>query len=272
MHPVLLDIPFLGPLYSYGTMLALSFLAGWFLTHYFVKRDNVTNEETASSTIKLAIVGAIIGARVLYFIVTPDSFRSMMDFFAFKRGGMVAYGGFIGGTMLGVAYLLWRRAPVLRFCDASAPALALGTAITRIGCLMYGCDFGSISHRFWAISFPAGSPAFNQQLKQGLLAPDTPMSLPVHPTQIYESTYGFLIFILVVFALNIPKSSRKPGLVFLTFSGLYALMRFLNEFLRADISRGFIGPVSTSQFIALFVLTASIVGFAYIKRSQVPAE
>ena len=35
--------------------------------------------------------------------------------------------------------------PLLRWADVAAPSVVLGTAITRIGCLLFGCDYGKRS-------------------------------------------------------------------------------------------------------------------------------
>ncbi|OFZ70194.1 MAG: hypothetical protein A3K03_09255 [Bdellovibrionales bacterium RIFOXYD1_FULL_44_7] len=255
-------------------MLALAFLTGWHLTQHFVAKDKVTDKNTSANAMKVAIITAILGARIMYFVVNPEHLNSIADFFAFSRGGMVAYGGFIAATFSTIAYLKWRKVHVWRFGDAVAPALAIGTAITRVGCLLFGCDYGAISDLPWALSFPKGSPSFQHHFSEGLISADATASLPVHPTQIYESLYALLIFAILLWLRKImqtsaPKISTKPrGYVFLTFVALYAFFRFLNEIIRADTGRGSLGPFSTSQFIAILTIGLAIWGFKAFKSPQ----
>ena len=44
----------------------------------------------------------------------------------------------------------------------------------------------------WAVRFPAGSHAWVRQLNAGLVQPGDPLSLPVHPTQLYSCAAGLL--------------------------------------------------------------------------------
>ncbi len=58
------------------------------------------------------------------------------------QGGIVFYGGLLGGILgvwLGCRVVGLRFLPVLDLC---APALALGHAFGRVGCLFAGCCYG----------------------------------------------------------------------------------------------------------------------------------
>src|SRR6185503_8276668 len=64
------------------------------------------------------------------------------------------YGGFIGALISSA--LFFRRHPQLPFwrtADLCGPAIALGQAIGRIGCLMAGDDYGRPTHLPWAVRF-----------------------------------------------------------------------------------------------------------------------
>jgi phosphatidylglycerol:prolipoprotein diacylglycerol transferase len=127
--------------------------------------------------------------------------------------------------------------------------------LTRIGCYLFGCDFGKplpSSSPEWLKklgTFPhwsegtlprgSGSPAWMQHVQQNLLTSDAPSSLPVHPTQIYESLVGALL-LLLLFAVR--KNLKFRGQVFLTFTFAYGVLRFLLEMIRDDFERGEFGP------------------------------
>ena len=62
-----------------------------------------------------------------------------------NRGGLVAYGGMIGGFLASWYCCRKREIPLLQWADVAAPSVVLGTAITRIGCFLFGCDYGARS-------------------------------------------------------------------------------------------------------------------------------
>src|SRR6185369_16308249 len=136
------------------------------------------------------------------------------DLFKLNQGGLVAYGGFLGGFVGSVLFCHRRGISILAWADCAVPSLGLGLMITRVGCLLYGCDFGRPFDGPWAIHFPIGSPAFNQQRMQGMLVPYATQSLGVHPTQLYESALGFALLIAM---LVVRRYRRFTGEAFVAF-------------------------------------------------------
>ena len=62
--------------------------------------------------------------------------------FSSTHRGLVAYGGFIGGLIGSWAFLAPKKIRLLAWADDAVPSLASGLLITRIGCYLFGCDFG----------------------------------------------------------------------------------------------------------------------------------
>ncbi|MCC6647920.1 MAG: prolipoprotein diacylglyceryl transferase [Polyangiaceae bacterium] len=267
MHPILLKIPlgagvtlpFFGkltslPIYSYGVMLGLSIVVGWYLTLGLAKRDGLPEEEMANNYVFTAVM-AILGSRVLYVLTNPDDFATAADWFAFRKGGLVAYGGFLGGFLGSYLYLKRKRLPLLPWGDVAVPSLATGLMITRIGCYLFGCDFGRTlspsapgflkklgTFPRWqdgTLDAGSGSPAWVQHTQAHLIPPDAAHSLPVHPTQLYESLVGLTLFGLVMFQR---KHQRFRGQVFLLFTFAYGVLRYGLEIIRDDAERGNYGP------------------------------
>jgi phosphatidylglycerol:prolipoprotein diacylglycerol transferase len=137
--------------------------------------------------------------------------------------------------------------------------------LTRIGCLLAGCCFGQPWDGPWAVRFPAGSPAFEQQALQGLLPAGATESLPVHPTQVYESLVGLALFFVVSL---VRRRQKFPGQALVAFFLGYAVLRYAIEVVRADTGRGTIGPLSTSQLIALVTLPAAALFYVSWRRHQ----
>ena len=126
------------------------------------------------------ILPAIVGARVFY--VTEYWFEHYWPVYGEKglaallgavvnvaNGGLVIYGGFFGGVAGLLAFFRKYRVPLLATADLVAPSLMLGLAIGRIGCLLNGCCYGGPCDLPWAVTFPAGSPAYASQVARGVM-------------------------------------------------------------------------------------------------------
>jgi phosphatidylglycerol:prolipoprotein diacylglycerol transferase len=189
--------------------------------------------------------------------------NSPFDFFKVNEGGVVAYGGFLGGLIGSWVFCARHRIPILQWADCAVPSLGLGLAFTRIGCFLYGCDFGAPAPVAWAVRFPRNAPAWDRQLDLGLIAASDARSLPVHPTQIYESLYGL---VLLGLTLLVRRYRRFSGEVFLVFFAAYGTVRSYFETLRDDTQRGHVGFLTTSQFIGLGSLLLAVVAYVVLYR------
>ena len=244
------------PIYAYGVMLGTSLVVGWFIAMHLAKQDGVDQQE-AGAIYMWSAVWSIIGSRLLWYFTTPTA--KISDIPLVNQGGLVAYGGMIGG-FIATVYLCRRRGiPLLQWADVAAPSVVLGTAITRIGCFLFGCDYGKRTDLPWAVQFPKGSPAWHHHVSQLVdqLPETAARSYPVHPTQLYESLVGLSLFGLLML---IRRYRPFSGLVFIGWVVGYGVLRSLIEQLRADEDRGlyFNGMLSTSQIIGI---VSSLLGF-----------
>jgi phosphatidylglycerol:prolipoprotein diacylglycerol transferase len=173
----------------------------------------------------------------------------------FWAGGLTYYGGFLGATGAAVVLLKRDRFSFWKAADMAGFAIPMGLCFGRMGCLLAGCCFGAPSEAPWAMSFPPRSPASDAQAKAHLLETARAWSLPVHPTQVYESAASLAIAAACLFWLHPRK--RYDGHVFVWSLGLYAVARFVIEILRRDDRGGGLG-LSTSQLIGLALVAAAI--------------
>jgi phosphatidylglycerol---prolipoprotein diacylglyceryl transferase len=269
------EAPFV-PIYSYGVMLGLSLVVGWYLTLTLADRDGLPKETMANCYVFTA-VAAIVGSRILYIVTNLDEFKTFADVFALRRGGLVAYGGFLGGFVGSWMYLSRHRIRLMPWADVAVPSLASGLLVTRIGCYLFGCDFGTTlpkSAPGWLQklgTFPhwpestldsgQGSPAFVRHLvthHDKALALNT--SLPVHPTQIYESLCGLLLLVLLLWQR---KNQKFRGQIFFLFVFGYGVLRFLLEVIRDDEERGVYGPVMAQHVLVPGALLLMALGFTF---------
>ena len=279
------------PIYSYGVMLGLSLVVGWYLTLTLAERDGLPKETMANCYVVTAIA-AIIGARVLYIVTNMDEFRvnqhdatSAVDFasfFALRRGGLVAYGGFLGGFLGSWMYLQKQNIRLMPWADVAVPSLGAGLLITRVGCYLFGCDFGtrlSPTAPAWLQklgTFPHwaggtldgggdGAPAWSKHLaaaERGTPAYAELMKLnhswPVHPTQIYESIVGLTLLVILLWQR---QHQKFRGQIFFLFAFAYGYLRFLIEMLRDDSERGEFGTFPLHLFVpgALAIMALAFV-------------
>jgi phosphatidylglycerol:prolipoprotein diacylglycerol transferase len=228
---------------TFGVLLALAYAtAFWWLVRG--ARRTRLNVEQVMDLGMWSIIGALIGAKVLLavrsvgdFAVNPGELWSLLT----SAGDF--YGGFVGGVLAAALFLY--KHPALSFwrvADVAAPAIALGQAIGRIGCFMAGDDYGRATTFPWAVVFTDPDAA-----RIG----GAPLGIPLHPVQLYESAFCLLLFIALVW---MTRRVRRQGTIILTYTIVYAVGRFVLEFFRGDSDRGFVGPLSTSQFIAVALL------------------
>jgi phosphatidylglycerol:prolipoprotein diacylglycerol transferase len=262
------------PIYSYGVMLGLSLVVGWYLTLGLAERDGLPKETMANNYVVTAIA-AVAGSRVLYILTNLHEFDSLASMFAMRRGGLVAYGGFLGGLAGSYFFLRRHKIPLLPWADVAVPSLASGLMITRIGCYLFGCDFG---HRLkdtapgflqklgtfphWAegtLENGSGAPAWVQHVKHAGLPPTATHSFPVHPTQLYESLVGAGLLVLLLVAR---KHQKFRGQIFFLFAFAYGVCRYLLEILRDDDERGSL-PFSLPEHI-LLPLGLAILAIGYV--------
>lgn len=210
--------------------------------------------------------------------------------FALKvwKGGLAYYGGLLLAVPT-CAYFVVRRGMGLgNGADIAGLTIPVGLIFGRLGCFLAGCCFGQVCELPWAVSFPAGSEASKQQAELASkldalfpdLAPHLPHSknlpsLPVHPTQLYEALACLLISLYLYFVLR-PRQQWRGQLFFMSLF-LYAIARFLVEFVRDDDRGAWVWSLSTSQLIAIPVALACGLAMLLLPRrlprmNQAPAS
>ncbi len=235
MHPFI-DLG-LFRLPTYGLLLCVAIILGVSMA---VKRtqDLGIDREFAYAYLSMTVAVALLGAKLTDWIIA----RGALSLNTLAFGGGTFLGGFLFAAL--ACYFAAQRVkiPLLRLGDACAPSLALGVAIVRIGCFAASCDYGKATDLPWAVVFTRPDAA---------RLTGVPLGVPLHPSQLYESALGVVLFGSL---LMLERKPRREGCLIFAFAGLYSAGRFLLEFLRGDINRGFWGPFSTSQWLSLLVL------------------
>jgi len=224
MHPILFKIGRFEAR-TYGLMLALAFIIGIYYTIIKTKKLGIDPNLIVDLSIVL-VVSSLVGSRLLYVMFHFDEFRhNLLDIInPFQSSGDIGIAGLtmIGGLILAVAfgmlYLKWKKLPVLKISDITSAPIALGIFITRIGCFMNGCCFGTPCDLPWGVKFPYESPA-------GYMFQDT----AIHPAQLYSALGGLIIFFILLFA---ERYNKFDGFLIFTFFVLYSIDRFIIDYFR----------------------------------------
>lgn len=191
-----------------------------------------------------AAIGCLAGAKALFFLtILPQipAEYSLLDLpILLLMSGYVFYGGLFGSLI--ALKMILRRMPSYTWSSLRifiAPAIPLFHGFGRIGCFMAGCCYG----------LPLADP-----IQLG------PILLDYLPTQIIEAGFEFLLFGILVY---VGYRWKQVNLLKLYLT-VYAIFRFIIEFYRGDLDRGFWIVFSTSQWISIFILGYYV--FEVVKR------
>lgn len=241
MHPILFRIGGF-TLYSYGLMLLLAFLVGIYMTERRAAKIGIDPKKVSDLGLWI-LIGAVVGSRLLYVALHWGEFSSdPIEIIAFWRGGLAGlmlFGGFLGGFLAGLLYVKKQKLPLLKMMDLVAPALAFGLFLVRIGCFLNGCCFGKPFSL--GIVFPSYCAA-------GYTFP----GIRIHPTQLYTSLAGLIIFFIL---LKIEKRKPRLGALFGAYLILHAGFRFGIDFIRYYENAA---NLWTNQIIALALVAVGI--------------
>lgn len=228
MFPAICQI---GPftVYSYGLMLAVAIIVCTFLLRKDAQKAGI-NPDTISDLVFWLVIGGIAGARIFYILTfLPMFIENPLEIIMIQHGGLSWQGGLMLGCLSGIWFVRRHKLDLLKILDLTAPYLALGQAIGRIGCFFNGCCYG-------------------KGLSRGVYFPN--LGERVHPAQIYDAAGLLMIF----WALKwFQKHNAVKGKVFVSYLFLASLLRFVIEFFRADHTETYLG-LSLYQAVCLVLL------------------
>jgi phosphatidylglycerol:prolipoprotein diacylglycerol transferase len=253
MHPILFEIGD-WPVYSYGVLLALAYLAGLQLAVVRARHMGLDGARVMDLGIYL-IIAALVGAKLMLVVVDFDYFVGQPgELLSLVRAAGVFYGGLLAAFAVAVLLIRRYRLPLWKTTDVFAPGIALGHIVGRFGCLLAGCCYGRATDLPWGITFTDPAAAANV---------GTPLGIPLHPTQLYEA--GAELAILVALLATERRGRPFAGRTFWSYMLLYAVSRFVIEFFRGD-ERGMLVGLSTSQAVSVVLAPVAVVMLLRLRR------
>lgn len=242
----------LGPfsLRWYGLLFALAFVFGYIILTKVYKREKKPLEDLEQLSIYV-ILGTVIGARLGHCLFYDPAYylANPLEILKVWQGGLASHGAAIG--ILTALYLFSRKKKdqnMIWILDRLVIVVALGGALIRLGNLFNSEIIGKATDLPWAFVF---------------IRVD---QIPRHPTQLYESLFYFLSFIILYLIYNKKSSSPKPGFLFGLFLVLIFGFRFFVEFLKENQS-AFEStlPINMGQILSIpFIL----LGLYFILRKK----
>jgi len=258
MYPLLFE---LGPLsiYSYGVLLATAYIVGLRFALRRADRAGLNGQRVMDLGI-LIIISALVGAKLMLFLVEFDRFTSdPAQLLVLLKSGGVYYGGLLLAVPVAWWYIFNYQLPFWTTCDLFAPGIALGQAVGRMGCLLAGCCYGQTTEVPWGITFTNTLAAANV---------GTPLDKALHPTQLYEA--AAMLLVLGLLLAGEQRWKPFPGRTFWTYLLLYGSARFIIEFYRGD-PRGLVfDTMPTSQFVSALIVPVSLGMLVYLGRGNGP--
>jgi phosphatidylglycerol:prolipoprotein diacylglycerol transferase len=222
---------------------------------YFRRRnkDLGLNADDFWAVIASLAAGVFTGAVLFYAVAYGGGLARNAAYLL--RNRTVAGGSFLG-TYLGAAAAAWlccrlRRLDFPRIGDVLGAAAPLGLIVMRVGCLLNGCCWGGPTSLPWGLRFPSHPHS---------AIPTALRGVPIHPTQVYEMLGCAAIFLFVdrVARPRVAAGLARPGDGLAASVGLYALLRFCVDFVRAgDVGVVSWAGLSLAQWVALAAMGAA---------------
>ncbi|NLJ85060.1 MAG: prolipoprotein diacylglyceryl transferase [Firmicutes bacterium] len=242
MRPILWEI---GPvrIHAYGFFLALAFLVATRLTTRLGKEQGISSDFVMDLAL-VACITSLIGARIGFVLLELPYYRAHpQEIIRFSEGGLSFHGGLILGVVVGIWFCRRRGANPWQVADLVAPAVALGTGIARIGCLLNGCCYGYPTNSPFGMAVALGDPTLR------------------HPTQIYEAVLDVLLF---TYLYRRRRHDRFPGYLGLVYLILYSVLRSFVEIYRE--STALFGPIKIAQAFSFLVIFGAGISIYVIDR------
>ncbi len=243
MHPICFQLG-VRPIYWFGVLMALAFMA--VITHWnrLALRTDRPRGFGADLGFWLILAG-ILGARLAHVLANlPEFSAHPLEILRIDHGGLVYYGGFIGGGLAALLFARIRGEPLWALADFTITGIPLGHALGRIGCFLNGCCYGAATNLPWGVHFPPSHETHG---------------VAVHPTQLYETAFNLALYGLVLwFYLRRRRAGAPAGRVLALYLLLYPPFRCLVEFLRGDARLPGLG-LNVAQDVSLALFAAGVI-------------
>lgn len=239
-EPIFLNV------HMYGVMVAIGILCAFAILLWLCRKKQI-DSKFADFLFYNSLISIAVGfCFAALFQAVYDYIKNPASGFCFN-GGLTFIGGLIGGVVCFLSiYFIFREKYVTRLYSVISIlpcSILIAHAFGRIGCFFAGCCYGKETNFFIGVVFPG-------------------LTHPVHPTQLYEAAFLFLLFAVCIYFVT--KKDFKYNLSLYLVA--YGVFRFLIEFIRDDDRGSFIGTLTPSQFWSVIMVFSGICVFFVAKK------
>lgn len=247
----------------YGVSWAAAIFLGTLFFSNFIKREGL-NAKMLDSLFLYGVLSTVIGARLGHclFYEPWEYLTHPLDILKVWQGGLASHGAAVG---LLIGLWMWSRKwkmPWVWSLDRIMVPVAVGGAAVRLGNLMNSEIYGRPTGGDWGFRF----------VRDHSWLQNSPLDLPVHPTQLYEAACYVVVFlILILLYYGFDAARKRPGVMF--GAGLVGIFtaRFFIEYVKnpqEEFEQGMtllMGQWLSLPFIALGV-AAIVWGLVHKKK------
>jgi phosphatidylglycerol---prolipoprotein diacylglyceryl transferase len=212
-------LPHLGPFETHGLFVGLGVLAAALVFVIEARRRGQTDDRLFA-----VVAGALVGGAIFMRMGTWLQHVDLRDNATLTEQWLYGNRSILGGLFgawSGVHVAKRLTGYRLRTGDLFAPAVALGMAVGRVGCLLTEKP-GTPTGHGWGITLDAATA---QRLH-------APAGVPLHPSFVYEIVFQLAAFVVLWFWLR--HRGLPPGESFTLYVAAYGVFRFFVEFVRGN--------------------------------------
>lgn len=234
---------------TYSLMTIIGAVVAVVFARILAKKVGINTAEDVTDTLIFAGIGCLVGAKLLYILVSVDFYwfpdKTFWEnikywYLLLSSGGLVFYGGLIGAILGAIIYTRHYKMATADLMEGIMPSIPLFHAFGRIGCLLAGCCHGTEYDGIFSVTFTN--------------SPVAPNGVGLFPVQPLEALLNIVLTVILT-ALYLRKVPK--GIVTATYILCYSVIRFCLEFLRGDGIRG-VFIISTSQWISIFMFLVGV--------------
>ncbi|MFQ3623541.1 MAG: prolipoprotein diacylglyceryl transferase [Acetobacteraceae bacterium] len=238
---------------------ALAYIAGIVIGWRLVRRLAAAAPVAASPQqvddyLTWAVLGVILGGRLGYvlFYLPGHYLANPLEALMVWKGGMSFHGGLLGVILATLSFCRLRGIDFFAFMDRIAVATPIGLCLGRLANFINAELYGRPWDGPWAMVFPTD-----------------PLSLPRHPSQLYQAALeGLLLFAVMAWLARDGRLRARRGFLAGAFLVGYGIARIVGELFRQpDEFLGFLpGGLTMGQVLSLPMLAVGAWAIATSRR------
>lgn len=211
----------------YGLMFAIGFLVGYEIVWRMFRHEGAP-EKWVGSLFVYVVVATFFGARFghVFFYAWDYYSQHLGDILKVWEGGLASHGGAIGIVIAILLYSKYvtKKNPLWTFDRLVVPVPFVG-ALIRMGNLFNHEIYGGPTDLPWGFSFIDNIGAW-------MHGAQPIMTVPCHPTQIYEALCYLALFVMLMLMYWKWNAQRRQGLIFGVFFTVLFSARYLIEYVK----------------------------------------